>query len=367
MKMKQILFMGIVLLTANTVSAANYNYNYNNNHSYNQCCDNQGCDVSCNQCCDTGCNSCCDLCGDWVFSVDWLRWEAQRSGLDYAIKGKSNEDSDLPDGKIHSVDLDDDSGLRLALRKQCDCWDFGLIWTSFDSSKSNSVKSSQPNIFATRGVSKTNVPTDRRALKYARSKYEVDLDVYDLEWGYTHNLCGSCVSVRPFVGFEIAHLDQKIGTVYAEDEEILSGINAVKIREKIDMDAYGAYLGFQGNWNLGCNFSLFGDFSGAVLVGDFDIKYAEIDFTSGDEGNVITRLKKSPCQGISHWDAAIGLNYDFCECCGCVDFSLAIGYEIHQWKCLPDFIQTYEDDRLLNRNSSCLSFDGLFVRLNAAF
>ena len=87
------------------------------------------------------CNSCpsfntcdpCDPCGEWSYTVygDLLYWDVRRTDLDYG--GGSN--------KRKYVNPDYDFGFRLGGILYCDCWDYGIRWTSYD--QSDSTKDNQ--------------------------------------------------------------------------------------------------------------------------------------------------------------------------------------------------------------------------------
>jgi len=310
--------------------------------------------------CDARCDTCCDCCcADWNFYADWLYWRTKRSGLDYAIEGEIGTN---PTGKLECVDPGYDSGVRIGLNKRCGCWDYGLRWTSYYNSESDKTTCPDHDIVRVRG-SNEYVSAGLTTLALAKSKYKIDLDIIDFGVGYLYQC--DCYAIRPYAGFELAYIDQSIDSVFANELDISSS-GADLVREDVDMDAYGLYFGIQGAWDICWCFYGFADLGGAILLGDFDSKWSVHKFDNGFKGDLATKTKKSRCLSITRCDAALGLGYDFCTC-GCLDLSVEVGYEIHKWHDMPDFIQPYDKNEFFNRNMSNLSFDGLFVRLNAQF
>jgi len=82
---------------------------------------------------DCGFSLCdCDPCDGWSVYADWLYWRTRKCDLDYAI----SINDDIFD-KLHSVCLDWDSGFRVGVLKACGDVDFGIHYTSFNTSASS--------------------------------------------------------------------------------------------------------------------------------------------------------------------------------------------------------------------------------------
>jgi len=350
MKLKNLLAIGISLFAFSAVSADD-----------------------CNRCdpCPSLCDA-CDPCDGWSAHVDWLFWKVRRSGLDYAVDGDTNTStifSGYPYGKIRCLEPTRDSGVRVGVFKACDDFDFGVRYTYFSADDSAGITGF--NIFGTRGHPIEAV-ISFDDLDLAASKYDVELNQFDIEAGYLFRTdCDGLV--RPFAGARFASIDQSINTVYDElTGSTLATGQATLINEKLDMDAFGLYAGLEGTMDGWCNIGLFGRFSAGLALGEFNAEHSEYDVSAAHEGHVtgerVLHAKSDCYQIVPNWEFTVGLTYDLCDFC-CVDWNLAIGYEFHEWCCLPDFINFDDDEQIghLARNGSSLGFDGLFVRLGASF
>lgn len=322
------------------------------------------------------CDPFCDPCAAYTevgeslhIGGEWLYWKTRRSDLDYAIVGEStiDEGSDnIPDGKVHSICPDYDHGYRISALYNCDgCWTFGFNYTSFSTSDTSDVKRiTQEDIFPSRKQSYV-LNADDRDLQYAQATYDVDLNQYDIAFGFYSVLPSFNSQIRSFGGIRIAFLDQSMSTIYDEDynenEEL-----ADKLKETLEMDAIGAVMGFEGRWGICEGAYLFGSFSGGLLVAEFDSKWELINYDNDSSGETLMRIKNEQCLPISVFHINAGIQYDLCRFL-CANWDIKAGYELHQWCQMPDFIRTIDNNITLGRDKASLGFDGFFVKLNAKF
>jgi len=325
--------------------------------------------------CDSYCNTndfsdcLCDPCSSWSFDVDWIWWKVRRYGLDYAVVGKGNVSIDfateeLPQGKTHYIEPDRDSGFRIAFFKGCDCWDLGIRYTHFKTNETEKLnRLAETDIFATRAQSSGDI-ANPGLVDLATSKYAIDLNMIDLEFGYRVDFECFDGNVRPFTGAKITYIDQSMKTIY----ELInaSEIQDNLIEEKLDFDAYGLYCGLEGQLeDVWCKVGFFGRTSVAISLANIESQFLQYDFDGLEIQNLEVQAKNDKWCIIPYYEVAFGLQYDVCDFL-CVDWSVQLGYEFHQWCDMEDFIN-FISTKKISRDKANLGIDGLFLRFCGSY
>ncbi len=305
----------------------------------------------------------CNLCDGWSVHADWLYWKTTKYDLIYAWEMNGLR----PDGDAKKVKLEYESGVRICLYKECNDWDFGIRYTHFCIDASDTSRDSSftlgPTLLHPSGIAP--VVFEQFALvKFARSKYEVDLNIVDLEaskkW-YVN--CNGNASL--FGGVKFAFINQERDTLYSDDTSPSSTSERSEVKEKIDMGAYGPYIGAKGRWEVLDGVGVFGSASVGTLLGCIDRSLKEEDLK---ENKTDTDVDVDVHCIVNHFEFAAGVDcrvYDF----GCGDWTISVGYEFHNWSNIPGWIR-FTSNRIRSAHTEqfgCLGFDGLFVRLNATF
>lgn len=319
----------------------------------------------CETCCDSNefLDCLCDPCSGWTFNVDWLWWKIRRSGLDYAVLGMESNSITIA-GKMHCVEPDRDSGFRISLFKECDCWDFGLRFTHYNSDESEKLQNLAENIYITRSHSGGDFE-DSGLVDYAHSKYELELGMLDFEVGYRMDF--ECVNgnVRPFSGVKLFSIDQSMKTIYRDT--LSSPIQDELIEEKLNLDAYGLYCGLEGQWkDIWCNVGMFGRTSLSLSLANIESRFSQYDFDNLEVVELEYEAKNEKWCVTPYWEVALGLQYDLCDF-QCVDWSIQLGYEFHHWCNLNDFINFVSISSDVARDKMNLGMDGLFLRLHGTY
>ncbi len=303
----------------------------------------------------------CDLCHDgWSVHADWLYWKTRKCDLIYVFDLRSQ----LPiRGKGKKVKPEYESGVRIVLYKKCNDWDFGVRYTHFFDESDTSKDSS--NRLGPTLLHPTDLARVNNLVSFARSKYEVDLNIVDLEASKKWNVnCDGNSSL--FGGVKFAFIDQERDTLYSKDTSPSSNSKRSEVKEKIDMDAYGLYIGAKGCWKVCEGFGVFGSASVGALLGRFDRSLKEEDLKDNrtdvdvdDDGHYCI---------VNHFEFAAGVDYRVCDF-GCGDWTISVGYEFHNWTNIPGWIRFVDDitTSAITEQIGSFGFDGLFVRLNAAF
>lgn len=314
------------------------------------------------------CSEWCDPCSGWEFNIDWLYWNVRRSNLDFAVDGHTG--NDFPDGKMKCVDIDYDHGFRIGALKECDEFDVGLHYAHFKTEENRRSFERIGDIVPTRMHPGNSTGLgDVNTLDYARANYKASIDSVELALGKKIEI-DEGTFIRPACGFSYASICQAMHTVYQEDDQ---GVTGVRIKQKLDMGAYGLFVGSGASFGFCECYSIFGHFSGGVYVGDFDASYSEYQFDGprlghGEKGDRLVHATKCQTLVVGSYELSLGIAYDLCEFM-CMDWKLSAGYEFHEWCGLPGFIHFTDDSTrgALTRNGSTFGWDGLFLRGSATF
>ena len=336
---------------------------------------NNDCGSDCGYDNDCGFSLCdCDPCEGWSVYADYLLWRVRKCDLDYAF---TSVDDWITGG--YSVDPSYDSGFRIGVLKACGDVDFGVHYTWFQSKDSDSVNAADLGV--TLGQNKivaggSFLGADPIAL--ASSEYTFELNQLDIEMGY-HLEVSDCLAARLFTGFRFANIKQHQDSVYSNDAldpyaESNTAAAVDIVHQKSDVDFYGLYLGNKASYKVSDCFDFFGGFSLGIGVGDFSNAYDHYGRAIGgvadfDQANYFD----GDCwKSVGVLDLNLGITFPLCNIC-CTDWAFSVGYEFHHWFNFNSFTDVFHDNDpgntsgLISSHCCDLGYDGLFVRLSAAF
>jgi len=332
----------------------------------------------------------------WTGHVDLLYWKTRKCGLDYLWPADITRFNTICDGtpsimtptkiegevksvgkgKPKVIDLDYDLGFRCALFKRCDCWDAGLRYTYYSTDKSSSFHVKNIPYRPSRQHPDIKGFVDGTNIILGKSSY--DLELNQLDWEVKRQLGTSCDTTVAFVGgLKMAFIDQDLKTTYKglslpKDEMVEKRFHTVS--EKVDMDAYGLYIGAEAEWHYNSCWTVFGRFSIGSLLANFDRSFFEKEFTNPEvmdplfEPEVLVDVSEDMWCGVSQCEFSVGLDYLFCRT-DCSDWHLQLGYEFLQWNDMRTFMQftDHHEKGSIVRVTDNLEFDGLYLRLLAYY
>lgn len=307
----------------------------------------------------------CNPCNGWYLQGDLLYWKLRRSELDYAIDNfddRSNPDEFRPYGDVRCVKPDFDLGVRVRLSKECSDFFAAVEWTNYEVKQTNSIYAGEDNfIYLPTRLHPAIEGFD--AGNYAEGIFDYRMNQIDLEFGVSYNV-NECQKIQPYVGFRYTRIDQEFDAVILRNGTGWSTDNFQRL------DAFALTCGTKGVAKFcGC-FELFVKVGGALHLADFDTDrnlYAVADTVKFDTDSLLYARKKE-CLWVANADLSFGLGFDVCKQ-QCAEISFLIGYEMHKWFCLPDFLNFTDDHRSgsLARNQQNLGYDGLFAGLRVSF
>ena len=156
------------------------------------------------------CDVCCDLvCPGWYVSAEYLAWQLQMRGLDYAIPTDGTAVY-VGSGSVQNLEFNRDSGYRLAVGYVTKTgWEVAARYTSFDTE--NTASAAAPdngNLWATRSH-----PAENEEAQTAVASGGLEMKLYDFEFGRWLEM-NRFTAVRLFGGVRWLESNQQFQVVY---------------------------------------------------------------------------------------------------------------------------------------------------------
>jgi len=318
--------------------------------SYGDCCPPAPCGTP-TECCDNG------------FSVhaDYLLWQMQEDGLQYAETFNVFADATAPNGIsarvpgfIYEPDAEWNSGFRIGAgyKVPCTCWDLAADWTWYRNDSSSSTCASEVNVVPTATIlwladeaSLIAVGTETATSlpSRAKQKHELQYDVLDLTAGAKFCPCNG-LEFRPFIGLRGAVIDQTQHVKYTHT------LGPITVRKTNNFWGVGPRVGIDTNWAVGCGFSVISRAGTSLLCGQADCDYhaaiktstPQVDVQPDHEGNVVDFPAENPfnvAESIKPRsedrvrpcaDLMLGLSWETCYCQNTY-VRVSLGYEVQYW------------------------------------
>jgi hypothetical protein len=238
---------------------------------------------------------------------EYLYWIAQEDSLYYAHTGRGSGTTTFPqkgnidfDGKLKKIKPEWDSGARIGLGLNFPKagYDAALYWTWFSTEASHSISKPAGTLFS---IWAHPDDTLTAADTFAKPKWNLNLNVLDLEWGRSSWL-GGHFSLRPFFGIRGLWLEQDLKNRY---DYGMTPVVIGKLRAESDFHGGGLRAGADARFAMGCGFSIYGIASGSLLYGRNDC-----NFRLKEDRLTIAHSKDHFSKGIASLQLALGLGWD---------------------------------------------------------
>jgi hypothetical protein len=156
-----------------------------------------------------------------------------------------------------------------------------------------------------------------------RKKWKLDFDAVDALYLCIYQ-CSPCFSLNPYFGLRYVQIDQSIyKNLTITIDEVLT-VSDLHIDE--NFHGVGPIFGLEGNCNMACGFSLYGNVALGVLYGDFDVDSRKCkDLGTKIHIDHLTNNNSSPQNFI---DLGLGVRWETCFCYN-KTFMLQLGLEDH--------------------------------------
>lgn len=314
-----------------------------------------------------------------AFFVDFLYWDSAVDEMELAtsrtttLDGTVNKRIKMEDGKWKP-------GVRLGyshLFTNFDKWDLVAFWTYYkgESTHASTGSTATSNPCATCPRQNWSNLFGPQVLS-AKGEWDLKLNLLDLELGRTFNATHH-IDIRPYFGIRGAWLDLQSHNSY-NGAWIINGTTYTErtsFKGRSDFSGAGLRGGVNFNWGFAKYVSLFTNFAGSLLWGNFDIKerFHGADATSGTLERVNEEYKQSFVALRTNLEALIGLKYTKTSRSGKHVVSFMAAYEMSKWF---RFNELFTVNRVLettdtstsatfleNHVSSDIGFQGLTCRL----
>jgi hypothetical protein len=281
---------------------------------------------------------------DTSFDVfaDLLVWCAQESGTDNWAEVITGGSTAPVRADIRDVRFDWDIGFRVGLNYgvRHDQWDIMLYYTGLRTSGSDSV-SSVPNSVYSAFLGNFYVDNASgagiRGLAYqqARLHWVIDFNIFDWEVGRSCRV-GKAVSLRPFLGLKGGWIDQRIHSTWHNPTlppapPTFEPFNEGRENLKNNFWGVGPSAGLNTKWALRTrkhhSFSLFGDFSGAIMYGHWT--FSDV-YKNDIQQEVIVKLADVN-SAATMMRMVMGLGWDASSRNAGFRFEMKLGYEMQFW------------------------------------
>jgi len=356
-----VLSLGFATLTPGAASADSYVPR--NNDPCNPC---NPCVDPCRTDCRT--NDCCSF----DFFADFIYWKPCVDDLDFAAvrSGVANDFDNPQELRYKSICPDWEPGFRLGIRKEdaWKCFDLDFEYTWLDVSDSQHTHAGNGEDILAVGLHPTIVNNFTGLFDSARGKYSLNYQTFEILFAYPFR-CGSCHTIAPFFGVEIAKFDQSFDVRY-EFTPASGTTNIATIDWDSNYRGAGLELGTDYKFLLCEGFSLFARATGTILIGDANTTNDQADYDVSSTGvksnEYYTNFKDGDCcHVVPGIHLQLGFQYED-ESCGC-EYKLRVGYEMLNWWNLQNPRRWFTDDYPANfaqsthSNTTTLGFHGLLV------
>lgn len=325
------------------------------------------CEVSCvSGGCDGRCGGGCSQCSSsggfdhcWHFYGEFLYLRPRDSEVAWAtpingpiVPGPINNNP-IQIGAYGVADIDHQPAWRGGFQyNTSDNTGISVQYTMFEGSTTSLVEAAGPNVIRSL-VSHPGTQTAAQDFLAAGASYNIDYDIIDID--YRRLISYGCdYQVGYLTGVAVVQMEQTFLAGFA-------GTGTELVETDIDFYGAGGRAGLFGEYQVACNWRVYGRGTGNLIAGEFRADYDQRQ--SYDPQVVDTSWEAGRVIGI--WDLEAGVK----RTSRCGNYSLNAGYMFSAW---TNTLQTDEWIQGVRTNSvigmdSTMTFDGLVARFEARF
>jgi opacity protein-like surface antigen len=254
----------------------------------------------------------------WYLFADVLYWHADVGDSDYAFKN-TNTASPIKAGPNYALNFKWSWGFRVGLGANMDYdqWDSNFYYTGFDTQNSNAVGTKT-------GQDATDLVGTIGIVTQGKINWKIHYSMFDWELGRWFYV-SKHLSIRPHVGVKGGWINQKV------KKSFTTATTTWLDHMTNDFWGVGGSGGFNTKWMFAHvrthNFSIFGDFAGAIMYGHFKVKDSEL--SAAGTGFVPSHLSHN--RAVPMLQTMLGLSWDTGFNCNRCHFGLRVGYEFQYW------------------------------------
>ncbi|HSX03598.1 MAG TPA: Lpg1974 family pore-forming outer membrane protein [Rhabdochlamydiaceae bacterium] len=299
--------------------------------------------------------------------VDFFWWQAQEGGNDYAFIANNQElgpgglDEEAHIGN-KEVNFPWKPGFRAGIgyNFEYDQWDAQVYYSWYRTHKNKTVTTD----FSTNGdgynlTAIVPLHTDINAGSKATIDWSIHYSVIDAELGRNF-FVSRHLALRPHIGLKTGWINQNVHFNMVGESANTNFPGPVQNKKKNDFWGIGPSGGIDTRWYLASfcenNFSLFGNFVGALMWGKFKVEEKQVEpgfFIPADVNHITGKgLDLHLIVPMLQIQAGLGWDTGFYD--DCFHVALNIGYEIQYW---------FRQNQMLNVLPNNFNFGGSFVQI----
>lgn len=167
----------------------------------------------------------------------------------------------------------------------------------------------------------------------SHGKFKVKLDQVDLALGYKYAV--NCdLNVKPFLGARVAHIRDGVRGLITT-QLLIDNVPAVgeirNFHHRQDYQAVGVLLGFEGDYNLGCGFGVYGTAAASLLYGTIKVAMDDETILGTRVSSVINTCNRRRIHSFDpNVDLALGLSWNS-TLFQCAQVGMKLGFEHHEY------------------------------------
>lgn len=315
--------------------------------------------------------STCDY--EITIGAEYLYWSPCISNMHYAVSNTTPANQTVNFLKYDYLKPDWDSGFRVFIQKDdlFGCFDMNLSYTKYENKTAESSTSERakdgtaPNIF----ILSWPAPNDTIAGDTVVSLWKIDYQRSEVIFGYAIDFGRRCtLRLTPFSGVDFLQLKQTRTDVIEDTTLVAKELTVhdkVQFDRELDYCGIGPMLGVAYSYAFCEGLSVFGQFSGSLLVGESKAEDHFVRTKGGDLNRIIENKDKCYCLPGFHFQS--GFAYETCVC----DFDLQIraGYDYTQLVNAPSFMlyESGENGVISSVNQNSVTLQGVFVGIGIQF
>ena len=322
-------------------------------------CVSGGCDGRCGGGCSDCCGSSAGFAHCWYFYGEFLYLRARDAEVTWAepidgpiVPGPINNNP-IQVGQFGVADMDFQPGWRGGFQyNTSESTGISAQYTMFESNTSNTVEVAAPNVVRSL-VSHPGTQTAAQDFLTGTALYSIDYDLLDIDFrrliSYDSNY-----QIGYLAGIGIVQMQQSFIANFA-------GTGTEQVETDIDFYGAGGRFGLFGEFQVNCNWHLYGRGTGNLIAGEFRADYDQRQ--SYDPQVVDTHWRAGRVIGI--WDLETGVK----RTSRCGNYSINVGYLFNAWTNTmqtDEWIQGVRTNAVIDMDST-MTFDGLVARFDARF
>ena len=295
---------------------------------------------------------------DCVFYADFLYWQVNPEGLEFARKGGLTDTPLSPltePGEILSPGCKLEPGFRLGVVVDLDCcdWDFYAQYTwlnqSFSRNETATPDANMQPLIANQIISADQILVfdgdviELGPMDSASAQWRSAFNVLDFGMGRTFAV-NNCFELRPHLGFKATWQTLRYRVTYTRpsvqvDGQTTVASQRVDMHNKTEFNGIGLRSGFDTAWRFSPCLSLVGGFAVSAVWSDIETRREDWSQSPRGGGNPFNKsldFKRDECALIPVTELLLGLRYDMTVCD--YDIFFFLGWENQVWWNLSRFI-----------------------------